>query len=494
MINKQNQQYNTPQINPNAEEEALAILFYTHATNNQAERLTRTDIINLAPNTWHTPDIFKIPANQKLATILLRLHEDNKLPDPTTAAPEELLTPLCHALENGSYQDATQTPITLESIGGYQRLIEIITRAPYVGHTLATIQTTLNTLRQERNEHQQRLAIDRYNTSPQTKKDLLELTAQLETIRDRQEQEQRENAPRQPLADWYKQQIINQITAPFTPITTGISSLDTTFRHLAPASVIFIGARPGVGKTALACTITAHLITHAQHVIFVTAEMSKLELCHRITATVTGMHPDNLAKRYKTETDPATKKTLICTINEALKHISPHLQNITFIEAHSKTLDQITPLIRSAHAENPATLLIIDYTQRIAENTPGTATAADKISDTCNKLFTLAKKLSLHTIALAQLNREAVTSKNPKTPTIENTRPTMEYLKGSGAIEQNADMVLLLHRLTLPNTDKTTAELIISKDRNGDSTGKIINLSFNGPKTCFTAAAQNITE
>ena len=214
-----------------------------------------------------------------------------------------------------------------------------------------------------------------------------------------------------------------------------------------------IAARPGVGKTALGL-ILADMVARSRRVLFVSLEMSETELTARRVANISGVGSGAVLHK------PDLKPERAALVGAALNEISQ--RKLTLNRCPSATVPEIGLMARSCKAE----LLVVDYLGLIQPDQKALSRyeSTTKIS---NDLKRLARSLDVPLVCLAQLNRQSE-SRTDK-------RPMLSDLRDSGAIEQDADGVLLLHRPALywdeadkPKTwDSQPFEIHVAKNRHG---------------------------
>ncbi|MBX6312722.1 MAG: replicative DNA helicase [Isosphaeraceae bacterium] len=245
---------------------------------------------------------------------------------------------------------------------------------------------------------------------------------------------------------------------PVTGLATGFFELDDLTSGLHPAQLIILAARPSMGKTAFALNLCEHIaVEQRQGVLFVSLEMGQLELAERLLcarARVDG---------HKLRTGKSMGNRELQMLGKAYEHL--HASPLFIDDTPTRSVLQIAANARRLKLRHGIGLVVVDYIQLIdAEETRDSR--QEQIAKISRRLKTLARELQVPVIALSQLNR-AVENR-------EDRRPRMADLRESGAIEQDADLVLLLHRPEYydPNDQPGIAELIVAKNRNG-ATGTI---------------------
>lgn len=253
-----------------------------------------------------------------------------------------------------------------------------------------------------------------------------------------------------------------------TGVPTGFIELDKKTAGLQPANLIFIAARPAMGKSALALNIAANAAIRAKiPVAIFSLEMSKEELTNRILCSEAMVDSAKIRNGSIEDEDWLKLANVLGPVSEAPIYIDD-TPGITIMELRAKC--------RKMKIEHDLGLVVIDYLQLMqgtkAEN------RQQEISEISRSLKILAKELNIPVIALAQLSRA---------PEMRaDHRPILSDLRESGSIEQDADIVAFIYRDDYYNEDterKNVSEIIIAKQRSG-STG-IVELGWIGDYTKF---------
>jgi replicative DNA helicase len=238
--------------------------------------------------------------------------------------------------------------------------------------------------------------------------------------------------------------------------------LNNAIQGFRPGAMYVIGARPGVGKTVVGLQLAYHLSKQGP-VSFHSLEMSKSELLNRIYSMTSNVYLGNIDKGKLSDYDweaLAKAKDEIATSN--LVVIDKSGQTITDIRAHARTLQQNGGL----------KAIVVDYLGLIRDTIPNRK-RYEAVSEFSVALKNMARDFEVPVIALAQLNRQSE-GRTDKTPMLSD-------LRDSGAIEQDADVVMLLHRHKLPNDrewERSGFVIDVAKNRHG-MTGEL-ELLFNG--------------
>lgn len=261
-----------------------------------------------------------------------------------------------------------------------------------------------------------------------------------------------------------------------TGIATGFTDLDSKTSGLQPGDLIIVAGRPSMGKTAFALNIAEHVALEVNKpaAIF-SMEMGGAQLAMRMIGSVGKLDQHKLRTGRLEEDDWARMTHALGRLNDAPIFVD-ETAALNSLELRSRA--------RRLHRQNGGLgLIVIDYLQ-LMSSPMGRASEnrATEISEISRSLKALAKELHVPVVALSQLNRGL--EQRP------NKRPIMSDLRESGAIEQDADLILFIYRDEVYNPetqDKGRAEIIIGKQRNGPI-GKI-DLTFRGEYTRFDNCA-----
>jgi replicative DNA helicase len=255
-----------------------------------------------------------------------------------------------------------------------------------------------------------------------------------------------------------------------TGIPTGFIDLDRMTSGLQAGDLVIVAGRPSMGKTSFSMNIGEHVaIEHGLPVAVFSMEMGAVQLAMRMLGSV-GMLDQHRMRTGKLRADDWPRVThAVQRMQDAQIYIDES-PGLTAVELRARAR-------RLARQCGKLGLIIIDYIQLMSSNGPG-ENRATEISEISRSLKSLAKELECPVIALSQLNRSL--EQRP------NKRPIMSDLRESGAIEQDADVILFIYRDEVYNPDspdKGTSEIIIGKQRNGPI--GTIRLTFQGESTRF---------
>jgi len=237
-----------------------------------------------------------------------------------------------------------------------------------------------------------------------------------------------------------------------TGVPTDFEALDRLTGGWQPASLTILAARPRMGKSALAGAFAWRAGRAGYEVLFASLEMSRAELVRRM-----------LAAKAKVDTRAIQTATIDLQEMERLYAAATRLSEarVWLCEEPRMTLEQLASLCRLHRARKGLGLVLVDYLQ-LLRTARKHATREREVADISAGLKALAKELGVPVIALSQLNRGLEAR--------QDKRPMLSDLRDSGAIEQDADTVIFLHREEVyhPDTrDRGVAEVHVAKQRNG---------------------------
>ncbi|HYG55422.1 MAG TPA: replicative DNA helicase [Burkholderiales bacterium] len=257
-----------------------------------------------------------------------------------------------------------------------------------------------------------------------------------------------------------------------TGVPTGYVDLDKMTSGLQPGDLVIIAARPSMGKTALALNIAEHVaVDNGLPVAIFSMEMSSTQLAMRMLGSIARVD------QHKMRTGRLSDREW-SELSEAMGKL--HETPIYIDEAGALTALEVRARARRLKRQySKLGLIVIDYLQLMASTSQG-ENRATEISEISRSLKAMAKELDVPVIALSQLNR-AVDQRPDR-------RPVMSDLRESGAIEQDADVILFIYREVvykpdLPEEQRALADVIIGKQRNGPIGP--VKLTFLGQFTRF---------
>lgn len=238
-----------------------------------------------------------------------------------------------------------------------------------------------------------------------------------------------------------------------TGISTGLIDLDHMLSGLQPTELIILAARPGVGKTALACNIAENVAAQGLPVLIFSLEMSRLELGERLVCIRSAVNGHRVRKGEITDDESQALRDAANELSQMPIHVD---------DTPGRTMSQIAALARRIKRKcGTLGLIVVDYLQLIESDERGNVPREQQIASISRRMKFLAKSLNVPVLALAQLNR-AVEQRDKKIPRLAD-------LRESGSIEQDADVVLFLHRADTYEEDAEPGEanVIVAKNRHG---------------------------
>ena len=245
----------------------------------------------------------------------------------------------------------------------------------------------------------------------------------------------------------------SKTTGRVTGIATGFYDLDFKTSGMQPADLVLIAARPSMGKTAFVLNIAQHVAFRLNETVAIfSLEMSKEQLVNRMFSLESNVDAQNL--RNGTLSDVEWEKLI-----ESAGVIGK--SNLIIDDTAGISISELRSKCRKFKLEHNLKMIIIDYLQ-LMSGSGRSESRQQEISEISRSLKSLARELNVPVLALSQLSR-AVEQRPDK-------RPMMSDLRESGAIEQDADVIMFIYRDDYYNKDsekKGISEIIIGKQRNG---------------------------
>lgn len=275
-------------------------------------------------------------------------------------------------------------------------------------------------------------------------------------------------------------------------ISTGFPSIDAEIGGMDSGDLVIIAGRPSMGKSALAANIANNIARSSGPVLFFSQEMSAAQIMLRALAQKAGMSISDLRKG---RIDEHQFKAAL----EAAKTLSKLPLSID--QTGGLTLPRLTAKARRVLRRFEHAAIVIDYLQLMHGGSRYAGNRNNELAEITTGLKAFGKEMKLPIILLSQLSREGAKR--------DNKRPQLTDLRDSGAIEQDADVVMMVHRpeyyleREMPSETeqskymdwqaemmaaKGKAEVILAKARQGKA-GGIVNLKFDGPTTAFSELA-----
>lgn len=254
-----------------------------------------------------------------------------------------------------------------------------------------------------------------------------------------------------------------------TGISTGFTDLDTYTHGLHPGQLVIVAARPAVGKSTFALDIARNAaVKQNKATIFFSLEMGRAEIAMRMLSAESSIYLQSMRKGTISEGDWTKLAAVRGKINDAPLYIDDS-PNMSLVEIRAKC--------RRLAQQVDLKMVVIDYIQLMSSGKK-VESRQQEVSEFSRALKLLAKELRIPVVALSQLNRQAEQAKDKK--------PELSHLRESGSLEQDADVVVLLHREGIYERDHPRAgeaDLILAKQRNGP-TGTVV-VAFHGQYSRF---------
>lgn len=253
--------------------------------------------------------------------------------------------------------------------------------------------------------------------------------------------------------------------------TTGYIDLDAKIEGFLPGQFIVVAGRPGSGKSSFAVNVAKNMVfDQGTPVLFFSLEMDYEDLMDRMASDVARLDGKEIMR------------PMVMSDGQVLRYrdASSAIKTKRFnIDAESEKMTQIISVARRHRYRHHVEVIFIDYIQLIDAVSSGRENRQEQVAKTSRRLKKLARELKVPIVALAQINRESDK---------QDRRPRISDLRESGALEQDADMVLLFHRpeLNKPDEHKGEAECIVAKNRNGP-TG-LVHMTYLAHFTRFESA------
>ncbi len=260
-----------------------------------------------------------------------------------------------------------------------------------------------------------------------------------------------------------------------TGIPTGFIDLDYRTSGLQPSDFVLIAARPSMGKTAFVLNLVDYIsVRKGLPCMVFSLEMSKEQLVNRMLAMESNVDTQKLRSGNLTDTDWDAIVEGISVIGNS---------NLVIDDTPGISITELRSKCRKVKLEHGLSMIIIDYLQLMSGSGKGNDNRQQEISEISRSLKALAREMNAPVVALSQLSRACETR--------TDHRPMLSDLRESGAIEQDADVVMFLYRDDYYNKDTDTpniAEVIIAKQRNGPI--GTINLLWQPEYTRFVNLAK----
>jgi replicative DNA helicase len=242
-------------------------------------------------------------------------------------------------------------------------------------------------------------------------------------------------------------------------VPTGFQDLDNLTGGLHDSELVVLAARPSMGKTALATNIAEYVTIEANvPTLFVSLEMARLELAQRMLCSQGRIDANKFRSGYLSKEDRTKLIEASAKLGKAPMYVD---------DTAARTCTEIAACARRLKRKKNLGLIVIDYMQLIQPDDPRDP-RQEQVAKMARRLKGLARELKIPVLCLAQLNRQTEQGK-------ETHRPRLSHLRESGAIEQDADVVMFIHREEYYYTREEAqekgiagqADVIVAKQRNG---------------------------
>lgn len=227
------------------------------------------------------------------------------------------------------------------------------------------------------------------------------------------------------------------------------SDIDKLIGGIAPGRLVIIGARPGIGKSLLGTNLALHFAHHHRHaVLLASMEMPQVEVVQRLTAAHASVNLSDLMNGTVSEGDWAKLAARADEVsNLPIVIVDDPGQTVQTMRREARNIQRV---------RDDLALIVVDYLQLMGTSGKRDSNRAQELAEVSRGLKLLARETGACVVAMAQVNREAARR--------GNDRPKQSDLRESGAIEADADQVILLHQ---PDDDVPEIEVIVDKNRHG---------------------------
>ena len=408
-------------------------------------------------------DDFYADANQKLYTHILALHDEGKRIDTTL-----LVERLRQAGE-------------LEAVGGTAYLAEVLQSVPYAANVMhyAEIVRQKAILRALIHASTEILQ-EAWDPGMEVRDAVNRAEEKIFAVRDRRTSDQVFNI-HDVLVEAFERIDARLERGEGGGIPTGFRDLDALTGGLHASELVILASRPSMGKTALATNIAEYVAIEAGvPTLFVSLEMARLELAQRLLCSQGRIDAGKFRSGFVSAEE---RKKLI----EASAHLSK--APLFIDDTPARTVTEIAACARRLKRKQDLGFLVIDYLQLIQPDDPRDP-RQEQVAKMARRLKCLARELNIPLLCLAQLNRQVEAGK-------EDHRPKLSHLRESGAIEQDADVVMFINREEMYHSREEAQELniqgqadiLVAKQRNGQA-GVDIKLAWFDKYTRFETFSQ----
>jgi replicative DNA helicase len=387
------------------------------------------------------PDDFYADANQKLYAHLMAMHDEGSRID-TTLLMERL---------NAAGE--------VEAIGGVAYLAEVVHAVPYAANAvyyaeIVRAKATLRALIHASTE----ILRDAYEPTLDPRELVSRAEEQIFAVHDNRSADQVTNI-HDLLVEAFDHIDARLEHGAGVGVPTGFQDLDNLTGGLHDSEFVVLAARPSMGKTALATNIAEYVAIEANvPTLFVSLEMARLELAQRMLCSQGRIDANKFRSGFLSKEDRSKLVEASAKLGKATLFVD---------DTPARTCTEIAACARRLKRKQNLGCIVIDYLQLIQPDDPRDP-RQEQVAKMARRLKALARELRIPVLCLAQLNRQTEQGK-------EGHRPKLSHLRESGAIEQDADVVMFIHREEYYHTREEAmekgicgqADLIVAKQRNG---------------------------
>ncbi len=265
-------------------------------------------------------------------------------------------------------------------------------------------------------------------------------------------------------------------------VPSGFATLDRITNGWQASDLIILAARPSVGKTAFSLNLARNAaVDHNIPVAFFSLEMSSLQLAMRLMTSESGLSADKIKGGIKLQDDEWN------LLEQSLKRLSSAPLYVD--ETPGLPIMEFRSKVKALVKQKKVRLVIVDYLQLMQGPAETKGVREQEVAAISRMLKATAKELNIPIIALSQLSRQAVQRQGG------GGKPVLSDLRESGSIEQDADMVIFIHRpdfigLSESEGDREKTQIIIAKHRNGET--RDIDMLFKAERVKFVEVADTL--
>jgi len=266
--------------------------------------------------------------------------------------------------------------------------------------------------------------------------------------------------------------------ADVTGLPTGFTDLDKLLSGMQAGNLILVAARPAMGKSSLVMNVAHHVALHEQQpVVAFSLEMSSMEIVQRLICSEARVDTNKIRTGHMGETEWRRVSHAVGRLAEAPLYID---------DSPSITMGEIRAKCRRLKQKHGLGLVIVDYIQLMSNPGRRSDNRVQEVAEISRSMKILAKEMNVPVVAVSQLSRQPEQAGRGS-----DRRPRLADLRESGALEQDADVVMFVYRDEVYNKEtekKGEAEIIVAKHRNGPTDS--IDLAFLGQYTKFENLAR----